>query len=75
MNEIMRGSTNRNSFLPWEIEILLDLDGCDLSPTRRLDLLRRYRKAVQRDIERGAETPLRLSDYMARNGSSRRRKS
>ena len=29
IGELLRGSLNRNTFRPWEIEILLDLEGCE----------------------------------------------
>jgi len=64
LTELLRGNMNRNSFQPWEIEILLDIESCDLRDSNRREMLRRYQKAVQRDMERGAPMPMRLSQYL-----------
>ena len=44
--EIMRGELVRNSFQPWEIDILLVLEACELEPRRRVEILRQYQRAV-----------------------------
>jgi hypothetical protein len=64
MQELIRGNMNRNTFQPWEIEILLDIDACQIREPVKRETLRRYQKAVQRSMERGAATPLRLSEYL-----------
>ena len=40
MGELMRGTIARNSFHPWEVQILLDLETCQLDRRRRTDILR-----------------------------------
>jgi hypothetical protein len=64
MQELIRGSMNRNTFHPWEIEILLDIEACQIREPVKRETLRRYQKAVQRSMEKGAPTPLRLSEYL-----------
>ena len=64
MQELIRGNMNRNTFQPWEIEILLDIDACQIHEPVKRETLRRYQKAVQRAMEKGAPTPLRLSEYL-----------
>ena len=64
MQELIRGSMNRNTFQPWEIEILLDIEACQCREPVKRETLRRYQKAVQRSMEKGAATPLRLSEYL-----------
>ncbi len=64
MQELIRGSMNRNTFQPWEIQILLDIDACQIREPVKRETLRRYQKAVQRAMEKGAPTPLRLSEYL-----------
>ena len=64
MQELIRGSMNRNTFHPWEIEILLDIEACQMKEPVKRETLRRYQKAVQRAMEKGAPTPLRLSEYL-----------
>lgn len=64
LNEIIRGTTGRNSFAPWEIEILLDLANCELSPRRRLETLKQYERAVERQMETGPGPPMKLSDFL-----------
>jgi hypothetical protein len=65
MQELIRGSMNRNTFQPWEIEILLDIETCQLREPVKRETLRRYQKAVQRSMEKGAQMPLRLSEYLS----------
>jgi len=64
MQELIRGSMNRNTFQPWEIEILLDIEACQVREPVKRETLRRYQKAVQRSMEKGASSPLRLSEYL-----------
>ena len=64
MQELIRGNMNRNTFQPWEIEILLDIEMCNLREAVKRETLRRYQKAVQRSMEKGARTPLKLSEYL-----------
>jgi hypothetical protein len=71
MQELLRGAMNRNTFRPFEIEILLDIEMCNLRDGGRRDLLRRYQKAVQRAMERGAPAPMKLSEYLASLKSAR----
>lgn len=64
MQELLRGTMARNTFRPWEIDILLDIENCDLREGNKRELLRRYQKAVQRHMDRGARLPLKLSEYL-----------
>src|SRR6266436_691532 len=64
MQELLRGTMHRNTFRPWEIELLLDIEACNLRETNKRDTLRRYQKAVQRQMEKGARLPLKLSEYL-----------
>lgn len=64
VNDLLRGTLNRNTFQPWEIEILLDIEACNLKDAVGRETLRRYQKAVQRSMEKGARTPLLLSEYL-----------
>ncbi len=64
IQELLRGNMNRNSFRPWEIELLLDIESCSLREGNKRDTLRRYQKAVQRHMEKGAPLPLKLSEYL-----------
>ncbi len=64
MQELLRGSMARNTFRQWEIDILLDIETCDLKETNKREILRRYQKAVQRHMDRGARLPLKLSEYL-----------
>jgi hypothetical protein len=64
MRELEQGSVNRNCFQPWEIDLLVDMDGCQLSSRRKRETLRRYQKAFCRRIEQGITEPLKLSEYL-----------
>jgi hypothetical protein len=64
MQELIRGTMTRNTFQPWEIEIMLDIEACQVHEPVKKETLRRYQKAVQRSMEKGAQMPLRLSEYL-----------
>jgi hypothetical protein len=64
MSELVRGTTLRNAFEPWEIEILMDMEQCALDPRRRLEILRQYQRAVERQMEIGPGPPMKLSEYL-----------
>ncbi|HLX42681.1 MAG TPA: hypothetical protein VKR43_04570 [Bryobacteraceae bacterium] len=55
---------HRNTFRPWEIELLLDIESCNLRESSKRETLRRYQKAVQRHMDKGARLPLKLSEYL-----------
>jgi|HubBroStandDraft_1064217.scaffolds.fasta_scaffold314232_2 hypothetical protein len=63
--EVMRGAVTRNSFQPWEFEILLDMEHCQLERRRRLEILRQYQRAVGKQMERGPGPPMKLSEFLA----------
>jgi hypothetical protein len=65
LQELIRGTMTRNTFQPWEIDILLDIEACQLREVVRRETLRRYQKAVQRAMEKGAPTPFKLSEYLS----------
>ena len=69
MQELIRGAMNRNTFQPWEIDILLDIEACQIREPVKRETLRRYQKAVQRSMEKGAPMPLRLSEYVGNKKS------
>jgi hypothetical protein len=64
MQELISGTFRRNSFRPWEIELLVDLDSCELGDPSKREVLRRYQKAVQRQMAKGARMPMKLSEYL-----------
>ena len=64
MQEMLRGNISRNTFHAWEVELMLDIEACDLRDGPRREILRRYQKAVQRAMEKGAAGPFKLSEYL-----------
>jgi hypothetical protein len=66
IRELLRGQINRNTFRPWEVELLLDIESCGLRESARAGTLRRYQKAVQRQLARGAAKPMKLSEFLGR---------
>jgi hypothetical protein len=66
IRELLRGQINRNTFRPWEVELLLDVENCHLRESAKDNALRRYQKAVQRQMERGAAMPIKLSEFLNR---------
>jgi hypothetical protein len=73
IQELLRGGANRNTFRPWEVELLLDMESCDLKESRRKEILKRYQRAVQKQMERGAAKPLKLSEYLEAQRAKRER--
>jgi len=71
IQELLDGAFRRNTFRPWEVELLLDIESCELGGVNRREILRRYQKAVQRHMERGGAAPLKLSEYLSRLRSRR----
>jgi len=63
-SELMKGEILRNNFLPWEIDILLDFEACELPSRRRLEILRQYQRAVERQMESGPGPPMLLSHFL-----------
>src|SRR6267154_604340 len=64
LQELLRGNMHRNTFRPGEIELLLDIESCNLREASKRETLRRYQKAVQRQMEKGGRLPLKLSEYL-----------
>lgn len=64
INELAKGATARNSFQPWEIDLLLDIETCELERRRRLETLRQYQRAVERQMQTGAGPPMKLSEFL-----------
>jgi len=71
VGEIMRGEAQRNAFYAWEVEILLDLEACDLDSRRRQEILRQYERAVERQMESGPGPPMKLSEFLVRRAQKR----
>ena len=64
IQELLRGNMHRNTFRPWEVELLLDIETCNLRESAKRETLKRYQKAVQRQMEKGARLPMKLSEYL-----------
>ena len=65
IRQLLGGSIKHNRFLPWEIELLLDIEACDLPEAKWELTLRQYQQAVQRHLAEGAALPMKLSEYLA----------
>src|SRR6185295_16032851 len=64
IQELLRGNMHRNTFRPWEVELLLDIEACNLRDSSRRETLRRYQRAVRRHLEKGARLPVKVSDCL-----------
>ena len=64
MGEVMAGYLLRNSFLAWELDLLTDIESCQLDRRRRMEILRQYRRAVQHPLEKGPGPPMKLSAFL-----------
>lgn len=64
LNELQRGTMNRNAFQRWEVMLLLDIESYPLSDATKRRMLRRYQRAMMRRLESGSPTPVMFSEYM-----------
>jgi hypothetical protein len=64
IHELLRGNLTRNTFRPWEVDLLLDIEACALREASRRETLRRYQRAVQRQMEKSGGVPMKLSEYL-----------
>ena len=69
--ELLRGRVRRTVFAKWEIEILIDIENCQVDPKRRIGTLRRYERAVTRQLESGPGPPMKLSEFLQRKRTRR----
>lgn len=67
VQELLRGKLERNCFQRWEVDLLLDIESCDMGPGAKRQALKRYQRAVTRQLEKGADTPFKLSEYLHRD--------
>ena|SRR5688572_15532698 len=70
-DELISGQLARTSFQPWEVDLLLDASDCSLPPKRRIETLRQYQKAVDRQLDEGDGPPMMLSQYLQQRTTRR----
>ena len=66
VKELLQGEVRRTSFQPWEVDLLLDLEACRLTRSRRDEALLRYQRAVQKQLDRREVPPVRFVDFVGR---------
>jgi len=71
MLELTRGFIARNVFQAWEIDLLLDIEACPLDRRRRLEILRQYQRAVERQLDTGPGPPMKFSVFLARRAAGK----
>jgi hypothetical protein len=71
VGELLKGAITRNDFHPWEIELLLDIETCQLERKRKTDILRQYQRAVERQLEMGGGPPMKLSEFLVLRANKR----
>ena len=74
MGELLQGGKGRATFRPWEIDILLDIESCNMSSSAKRQVLGKYQTAVQAELQEGAQLPMRFSEYLERQEGSRRQR-
>lgn len=72
VQEMIGGAVGRHTFSQWELDLLLDLQSCQIRKSARPNILRHYLKAVHQGFADGASAPLRFSSFIERH---RRRRS
>ena len=71
LGEVIQGSVRRTAFEPWEVEILLDLEACQIEPKRRHEISLQYLRCVEKQMETGPGPPMRLSEFLQRKNTRR----
>ena len=72
IQEIIQSSLKRSTFQTWELELLLDLESCRIRRSAREDLLRRYQRAVQKQLGGSGNGAIsRISDFLANERGKR----
>jgi len=69
--ELIRGTSTRTLFQPWELQILLDIEGIALDSKQRVKILRQYQNAVSKQLESGPGPPMKLSEFLQRTKTRR----
>jgi hypothetical protein len=64
IQEVITGQPKRNVFLPWELDILLDIESCTVRQSSREDLLRRYQRAAHQHAATGRTDLLKFSEFL-----------
>lgn len=64
IGELIRGALVRNSFQPWEVAILLDIEECHVDSRHRIEVLRQYQRSVEKQMETGPGPPMKLSEFL-----------
>lgn len=64
LRELLRGSTMRTVFQPWEMRLLLDIESCVIDAKQRVGILRQYDRAVRRQLETEPGPPMLLSEFL-----------
>ena len=65
VKELLQGKVQRTCFQPFEVELLVDLEECGLTPSRRDEVLRRYQRAVTKQLEKGQMPPVRFAEFLS----------
>jgi hypothetical protein len=63
IQQLIAGNVRRNTFTQWEMELLLDLQMVYMRKSSRPEMLRRYLRAVQRQMASGAAAPERFTSF------------
>ena len=64
IEELLQGGPSRGRYQKWEIEILLDIESCNLDSKSAARILPEFQEEVQRKIKQGARRVLKLSDFL-----------
>lgn len=64
IGELLEQRVRRNSFQPWEVDLLIDIDQYQFPRSLRTRLLQRYERAVLKSLEKGISKPFLFSQYL-----------
>jgi len=53
VQDLLLGKLKRNCFQRWEVDILLDIESCEMGAGAKRQALKRYQRAVTRQLSKG----------------------
>lgn len=66
VKELIEGQVRRTTFQAWEVRLLLDLEACRMTRSRRDEALKRYQRVVEKQLGRGELPPVAFADFVGR---------
>ncbi|MEP7362280.1 MAG: hypothetical protein ABI972_03425 [Acidobacteriota bacterium] len=64
MGSFISNNLNRTVFQRWEIELLIDIEACQMERRVTMRMFAEYRKAAHKQLVESGGAPMQLSEYL-----------